>query len=502
MAANVPEYNRRTSGPRLLTLDTLMRGRHASWLELFFDLVFVLAVAQVARILADNTDVPGVLRYAVLFIPIWWSWVGYTFYANRFESTETAYRLFTFTGMFAVAAFALTLGEAFTPGGDMPFVVTCVGVRLVLVGLYVRSAYYIPLARALSAEFIVGLGLSVSILLISLSVPAPARYYLWAVAILIELFTPFFVPRLTRVIPVDRSHLPERFGLFTIIVLGEAVIATAMGASSVRWNAASIATASMGFAMATCIWWINFEFLEDDALKSRSIIPRIVYLYAHFFIVSSIVAIGIGVEHAIKDTVDAHLHLPTLGLLGGGIAIYLLAVTIVKFAAGVCRLLFARIVTVAFSLAMIFVGQHLPPIASVVVFFAILVSGVWLEVRFGEVRSRDEETSSLEPCEHAGVAKVFKPRSTDGCEECVKNNYKWVHLRVCLTCGHVGCCDSSRYKHATKHYYRKDHAIMASLEPGENWAWCYTDERFVPVPKRIGSISATSPDVQASHRTN
>ena len=146
-------------------------------------------------------------------------------------------------------------------------------------------------------------------------------------------------------------NLPERFGLFTIIVLGEAVIATAMGASSVRWNAASIATASMGFAMATCIWWINFEFLEDDALKSRSIIPRIVYLYAHFFIVSSIVAIGIGVEHAIKDTVDAHLHLPTLGLLGGGIAIYLLAVTIVKFAAGVCRLLFARIVTVAFSLA-------------------------------------------------------------------------------------------------------------------------------------------------------
>jgi low temperature requirement protein LtrA len=142
---------------------------------------------------------------------------------------------------------------------------------------------------------------------------------------LIELCTPFFVPRLTRAIPVDRSHLPERFGLFTIIVLGESLIATAMGASMVQWNAITIATASMGFAMAACIWWINFEFVEDDAIKSRSLTPRVVYLYSHFFIVSSIVAIGIGVEHAIKDTADAHLHLPTLALLGGGIAIYLSA---------------------------------------------------------------------------------------------------------------------------------------------------------------------------------
>ena len=491
MATDVPGYIRRTNGPRLLTLDPLTRERHASWLELFFDLVFVLAVAQVARILADNTDVPGVFRYTFLFVPIWWSWVGYTFYADRFESTETAYRLFTFAGMFAMAAFSLTLGEAFTPGGDMPFVVTCVGARLVLMGLYARAAYYIPLARAVSSQYIVGLGVSVLILLISLSVAAPARYYLWAAAILIELFTPFFVPRLTRAIPVDRSHLPERFGLFTIIVLGEAVIATAMGASSVQWNATSIATASMGFAMAACIWWINFEFLEDDALKSRSLIPRIVYLYAHFFIVASIVAIGIGVEHAIKDTVDTHLHLPTLGLLGGGIAIYLSAVTIVKFAAGISKLLFVRIVTVVFSLAMILVGQYLPPIASVVVFFAILVFGVWLEGRFGEVRSRDEEFSSLETCEHADQARVFTPRSSHGCEECVKNNYKWVHLRVCLTCGHVGCCDSSRYKHATKHYHKDHHAIMASLEPGENWAWCYTDERFVPLRQRVASTSTT-----------
>jgi len=80
---------------------------------------------------------------------------------------------------------------------------------------------------------------------------------------------------------------------------------------------------------------------------------------------------------------------------------------------------------------MIFVGQYLPPIISVVAFFAILVFGVWLEGRFGELRARDDEFSTLAPCEHADLSTVFTPRSTDGCEECVKNNYKWVH-RACF----------------------------------------------------------------------
>jgi hypothetical protein len=314
---------------------------------------------------------------------------------------------------------------------------------------------------------------------------------MWAAAVVLELVTPFLVPRLTRRIPVDFSHIPERFGLFTIIVLGEAVIATATGASSVQWSAMTIVMASIGFAMAACIWWINFEFVEDDAIKSRLLFPRVVYLYSHFFIVASIVALGIGVEHAIKETADAHLHIPTLALMGGGIAIYLAAVTIVKLAAGVCSLLFIRIVTIAFSLAMIFIGYYLPPLVTGAGFFAILVSGVWLEVRFGEVRER-EDISPLEPCEHSEQASVFHPRSTDGCEECVKNNYKWVHLRVCLECGHVGCCDSSRYRHATKHFHKTDHPIMASLEPGENWAWCYEDDRFVPLKHKIGQAVVKS----------
>ena len=487
MAENVSDAVRRPNRPRLLTLTSETDERHASWLELFFDLVFVLAVAQVARILVNNSAAEGFLRFAVLFVPVWWSWVGFTFYADRFESNETTYRILTFAGMLAVAALSLTLGNAFTPQGDVPLVVTYVLVRLVIVALYLRSAYYVPLARQLSGQFILGFGAAIVIFLLSLLANPPYRYGIWTVGILVELGTPFLSLKQTRLIPYDYSHIPERFGLFTIIVLGEAVIATATGAASVSWTPATIAMASIGFAMAACIWWITFEFLEDDALKSPSLIPRFIYLYGHYFIVASIVATGIGVEHAIKETADEHLHLPTLALLGGGIATYLMAITIVKLAGGVCRLLFVRIVTISLSIALVFVGQFLQPLPVIAGFFVILVSGVWLEGRFGEVRER-EEVAALVPCEHSALATVNEPRTKDGCEECVKNNYKWVHLRLCLECGHVGCCDSSRHKHATKHYHKTDHAIMASLEEGEHWAWCYTDERFVPAPKRIGHV--------------
>ena len=65
---------------------------------------------------------------------------------------------------------------------------------------------------------------------------------------------------------------------------------------------------------------------------------------------------------------------------------------------------------------------------------------------------------------------------TKGCEECLKTGDRWVHLRMCLQCGHVGCCDSSKNRHATKHYKATEHPIMRSIEPGESWRWCYPDE--------------------------
>jgi uncharacterized UBP type Zn finger protein len=81
----------------------------------------------------------------------------------------------------------------------------------------------------------------------------------------------------------------------------------------------------------------------------------------------------------------------------------------------------------------------------------------------------------LEGCSHLKEIKNVKP-NTNGCEECLKSGDEWVHLRLCLSCGHVGCCDSSKNKHATKHFHRSKHPIIQSIEPGEDWRWCFVDE--------------------------
>jgi uncharacterized UBP type Zn finger protein len=80
-----------------------------------------------------------------------------------------------------------------------------------------------------------------------------------------------------------------------------------------------------------------------------------------------------------------------------------------------------------------------------------------------------------EECTHLDQIKV-RTTSVHVCEECVKTGDSWVHLRLCLICGHVGCCDSSKNKHATKHFHKTKHPLIRSIEPGESWLWCYVDE--------------------------
>ena len=77
--------------------------------------------------------------------------------------------------------------------------------------------------------------------------------------------------------------------------------------------------------------------------------------------------------------------------------------------------------------------------------------------------------------EHPGHAE---PKTPEGCEECLKSGDRWVHLRLCLKCGHVGCCDQSKNRHATKHFHDTEHAVIRSFQPGEHWRWCYVDEIF------------------------
>jgi uncharacterized UBP type Zn finger protein len=90
-------------------------------------------------------------------------------------------------------------------------------------------------------------------------------------------------------------------------------------------------------------------------------------------------------------------------------------------------------------------------------------------------RVKAREKSMAVQCTHLDQIKEVTP-SANGCEDCLKIGDTWVHLRLCLSCGHVGCCDSSKNKHATKHFHATKHPIIASFQPGEDWGWCYVDE--------------------------
>jgi uncharacterized UBP type Zn finger protein len=89
-----------------------------------------------------------------------------------------------------------------------------------------------------------------------------------------------------------------------------------------------------------------------------------------------------------------------------------------------------------------------------------------------------ENEASMPDCTHLNEIRDVEP-SARGCEDCLKIGDRWVHLRMCLICGHAGCCDSSKNKHATKHFHATKHPIVRSMEPGELWMWCYVDEVFL-----------------------
>ena len=85
----------------------------------------------------------------------------------------------------------------------------------------------------------------------------------------------------------------------------------------------------------------------------------------------------------------------------------------------------------------------------------------------------------MQQCSHLDMVRDVLPKTPRGCEECLKMGMSWVHLRLCMTCGHVGCCDQSPGKHATAHYHQSEHPLIRSFEAGEGWAWCYVDNLFI-----------------------
>ncbi|HEY9806517.1 MAG TPA: low temperature requirement protein A, partial [Candidatus Obscuribacterales bacterium] len=206
--------------PRLRRDDEQAAERHATWLELFYDLVFVAAIAELAHLLSQNISWDGFLGFVVLFVPIWWCWVGAAFYATRFDTGGIVDRLFALVQMAIVAAMAVNVHHGLNSAGS-GFAICYVLFRSTLILQYLNAGYHLSVARSLARWYATGFGLSAGLWLISAFVPPPWRLGLWLVGLVIDFSTPFSAGRLVAKIPPSMSHIPERIGLFTLIVLGE-----------------------------------------------------------------------------------------------------------------------------------------------------------------------------------------------------------------------------------------------------------------------------------------
>jgi low temperature requirement protein LtrA len=200
--------------------------------------------------------------------------------------------------MFAVAGLASTIPHALH-GGQNSFVVAYVSVRVILLVLYARVYRSLEAARPVAGWFILMFGIAVADWLISLALPVPWKYVLWAVALVLEHVAPIRAWRLLRGMPVDPRHIPERFGLLVIIVLGEGVIGVVLGTAQVSWTVRSGAIAFAGFLTGAAIWWLYFDFLDAASVVTRNVRSGITFVYAHYFVTAGIAALGVGIKLAI-----------------------------------------------------------------------------------------------------------------------------------------------------------------------------------------------------------
>jgi low temperature requirement protein LtrA len=316
--------------PQLRTLDD-QGERHATWLELFFDLVFVISIAEVVHTLEDYHSPADFLGAAGLFVAVWWAWVGYTVYADRFDTDDLLHRVLVLAGMLAVIAMALSIHDALH-GGSARFALSFVAVRGIVLLLNARARRHAAPARPLLNLYLTAFSIGASLWLVSLLVPEPARYALWGVALVIELSAPWVGRRQIAKAPIHASHLVERFGLFTLIVLGESVISVAQAAAEVDWTAATVAAGVGGFLAVTCLWWLYFDRLDEGAI--RSVLRGLTWNYAHLPLLAGLVSVAVGTELAILQADTGQLERSTTLALGGGTALYLLAVVVTGLAVG------------------------------------------------------------------------------------------------------------------------------------------------------------------------
>ncbi|HEY8983583.1 MAG TPA: low temperature requirement protein A [Streptomyces sp.] len=319
---------------RLIARERDEAHRVASPLELFFDLCFVVAVAQagvgLVHAVAEGHAGDGVLRYAMLFFSVWWAWMNFSWFASAYDNDDVPYRIVTLVQIAGVLVLAAGVSRAFEHQDYLAVWLGYAIMRLAMVAQWLRAAM-----AAAGAERAVALRYAGGVLLCQvgwlglLVLPKDARAWVFLVMVVVELAVPVFAER-DFTTAWHPHHIAERYGLFTIIVLGETIAAATIAVKSALDEHEALGEllpiAAGGLLIVFAAWWIYFVVPAHGHLRSNK--QAFLWGYGHYFVFASAAAIGAGLEVAVEEAVGkAHISATAAGAaVTVPVALYLVTV--------------------------------------------------------------------------------------------------------------------------------------------------------------------------------
>jgi low temperature requirement protein LtrA len=361
-------------------------------LELFFYLVFVLAITQCTTLMSRDPTWGGLGEGVLILALLWWSWVGYAWLTSVFDPEEGGIRIALFAAMAGFLIAAICVPEAFGDLG-LEFALAYGAVRAAHIALFVLASRDDPEFRRSVLGLAVGMAISVSLLIAGSFLDPLPQAALWILALVPDMGIPFvFGSAGWRLVP---GHFAERHGLIMIIALGESIVAIGLAAGSeLTWGIAAAAT--LGIAVVASLWWVYFDVVAAISArrlarapegKVRNELARDSYSFIHFPMVAGIILFALGLKTTIGHVDDPLDTVPAFALLGG-VAIYMLGMVAFRWR-HVHTLNTRRLVLAMVLFALIPLAVDLSALAIVAILAVLIWTLVVLETRsYGESRGR------------------------------------------------------------------------------------------------------------------
>lgn len=291
--------------PILRTDEEEARKRSVTWLELFFDLVFVVVFERISHEFGSHFTPSGVAPFLLMFFAVFWVWNAAVYYVERFESEGVEIRLFTFLSMLSVTALAV-----FSHGGMEDnyrgFVGAYLFARVINMIMWTRSGIHVPEFRPISRRFVGGFIVTTAILSASFLFSGGTRLSLFALAVIVDIITPYFTMKHQAKLPrISSSKFPERFGLLTIIVLGATLVELINVFSDSHNLSPELAMkGTLGLFIIFALWALYFDFIARRAPK-ENVNVTLIWVYLHLLLLATITVIGIALSELIESNHEA-----------------------------------------------------------------------------------------------------------------------------------------------------------------------------------------------------